>query len=190
MAQLSKMIPFILKWEEGLTDKQCKLPPQNAYAIAAKGGYKVTKGDKGGPTLCGVTLATYAAYRKKIGYKTTTAADLNNMVYDEWYAIYKEMFWDRWQADKIENQNIANILVDWVWLSGSYGIKYPQRYLKVSVDGIVGPKTLAAINAREPKALFAEIKKWRMAYINEKAVGSNARFKQGWINRLNDLKYE
>jgi hypothetical protein len=35
------------------------------------------------------------------------------------------MYWDKWKADKIENQSIANLLVDWVWTSGKWGIIFP-----------------------------------------------------------------
>ena len=39
---------------------------------------------------------------------------------------------------KLKDQNVANILVDWVWASGAYGIKIPQRVLGVDVDGRSG----------------------------------------------------
>lgn len=68
------------------------------------------------------------------------------------------MYWDRWQADRIENQSVANILVDWVWASGVHGIKRPQKILGVTVDGIVGDKTIAALNAMDPMSLFFKIK--------------------------------
>lgn len=68
------------------------------------------------------------------------------MTREQWEYIFKTRFWDRWKADDIDNQAIANLLVDWVWASGVYGIKYPQAVLGVKTDGIVGLKTLAAIN--------------------------------------------
>ena len=75
----------------------------------------------------------------------------------EWLDILKTMFWDRWQADKIKSQKLANILVDWVWGSGVYGIKIPQRILGVKQDGIVGDETLKALNAQDPDKLFQAI---------------------------------
>ena len=68
------------------------------------------------------------------------------------------MYWDRWKADEIKSQSVADILVDWVWASGAHGIKIPQRLLGVTVDGIVGPKTIAAVNSRNPRELFDQIK--------------------------------
>ena len=102
------------------------------------------------------------------------------------------LFWDAWQADRIGDQNVANILVDWAWNSGSYGIKIPQKLLGVTVDGIVGSKTIAAINSRDGKTLFRELKEERIAYIGRicKTRPQNRKFRQGWLNRIESLKYE
>ena len=42
--------------------------------------------------------------------------------------VLKPHYWDRWKADDIKSQSVANILVDWVWASGAHGIKIPQRF--------------------------------------------------------------
>ena len=60
------------------------------------------------------------------------------------------MYWDRWKADEIKSQSIADILVDWIWASEMHGIKIPHDLVGVIPDGIVGPKTpgeLAAVAA-------------------------------------------
>ena len=105
--------------------------------------------------------------------------------------VMKPHFWDRWKADQIKSQSVANILVDWVWGSGVNGIKPVQQLLGVTVDGIVGAKTLAALNAREPKLLFAEIKKARVQYIQRlvKRRPSQKVFENGWLRRLNSINY-
>ena len=64
------------------------------------------------------------------------------------------MYWDRWKADEIKSLSIADIRVDGIWASGVHGIKIPQDLLGVIPDGIVGPKTLAAVNSRNPRELF------------------------------------
>ena len=58
-------------------------------------------------------------------------------------------------------------MVDWVWASGAHGIKIPQRLLGVTVDGIVGPKTIAAVNAKNPRELFDMIKIARFDFIED-----------------------
>lgn len=82
-------------------------------------------------------------------------------------------------------------MVDWVWASGGYGIKLPQKILGVAIDGIVGTKTIEAVNNQDPKELFEAIKAERIAYIDRiiQARPANKKFRNGWINRINDLKY-
>ena len=95
-------------------------------------------------------------------------------------------------ADSIENQSIANLLVDYVWASGIYGIKYPQQVLGVKADGVVGPKTLAAINNYpDQEELFNKLWKRREQHFRAIAgSGYKKKFLKGWLNRLNDFKYE
>lgn len=166
------MSPFILSWE---------------------GGFSNHPADKGGATNKGVTIATWkqCGYDKdgdgKIGIedlKTLTDEDVVNIV-------MKPHYWNRWKADRIRSQSVANILVDWVWGSGAHGITGVQKLLGVKVDGIVGEKTLAALNAQEPKLLFARIKKERVAFI-QRIVSrrpSQKVFEKGWLKRLNCINY-
>lgn len=171
MANVSKLVPFILKWE---------------------GGFVNDPDDLGGATNKGITFATYKRYRKKKGMPEPTIEDLKGITDAEWTEILKTMYWDRWEADFINNQSIANILVDWFWCSGIHGIKRPQKLLNVTVDGIVGEKTIAAVNAADPKDLFEKIKQERFSFIDEicKARPANEKFSKGWLNRINDFTFE
>ena len=165
-----KLVPFILKWEGGFVDDP---------------------DDLGGATNRGVTIGTYATYCKKKGYPAPTVERLKNLSEKDWAEILKTLYWDRWKADNIKSQSVANILVDWVWASGVNGIKIPQQVLGVTVDGIVGAKTLAALNARNPKELFEEIKEARVQFIEDicRKRPANNKFKKGWLNRINSLQY-
>lgn len=165
-----KLVPFILKWE---------------------GGFVNDPDDLGGATNRGVTIGTYATYCKKKGYPAPTVERLKNLSEKDWAEILKTMYWDRWKADLISSQSVANILVDWVWASGINGIKIPQQVLGVTADGIVGAKTLAALNTRNPKELFEEIKEARVQFIEDicSKRPANNKFKKGWLNRINNLQY-
>ena len=167
MADYRKLKPFILRWE---------------------GGYINDQADLGKQTNKGVTLSTY----RSVFGKNKTVSDLKKITDDQWEFIFKKFYWDKWKADDIKDQNVANILVDWLWCSGSYGIKIPQRVLGVSVDGIVGSKTIAAINARDGRELFDTIKQERKDFIDRicQTRPQNRKFKNGWLNRINSLAYE
>lgn len=165
MADYKKLIPTVLKWEGG-------------YAGNIDG--KIC-------TMKGVTLDIY---RKYFG-RQKTCKELKGISNAEWEYIFKEGFWDRWKADEINNQSIANLLVDWCWTSGIYGIKYPQRILGVKDDGIVGDKTIAAVNNYpNKKELFDKLWNRRKKHFEDIAKTHNrAKFLNGWLRRLLAFKW-
>jgi len=172
MADVNKLAPYILKWEGGFVDH---------------------KADKGGATNMGVTIGTWRqnGYDKD-GDGDIDVADLKLLTkQDVINRILKPHYWDRWKADQIVSQPIANILVDWVWGSGKWGIIIPQRLLGVEADGVAGQQTITAVNKQSPADLFARIKTARLTFLNDvvKNNPSQRVFLKGWINRLNDLKF-
>lgn len=191
MAKIDELIPFVLYFECGFDRSYVKLPLAELFEIAKKSGFSNDKADAGGATMCGVTIATYTSYRKKLGISTTTVADLKNISLSDWRSIIKTLFWDRWKADRIESQALANILVDWTWGSGSNGITIPQQILGVKVDGIVGDKTLAALNARNAEQLFNQIHNARINFVENivRKKPSQRRFLKGWKRRINSITY-
>lgn len=190
MAKVESIVPFILKWETGTTG--IGLTNEQLFEKAKLKGFANDPDDLGGATMCGVTLATFTEYCRRKGYPRPTIVRLKAIAYKEWLEILKTMFWDKWKADQINNESIALILVDWVWGSGKYGITIPQKAIGVTADGIVGPKTIAAVNAKDPKQLFDLIRKERLAYIERicRSRPTNLKYKRGWLNRLNDIKFK
>lgn len=167
MADYKKLIPTVLKWE---------------------GGFVSHPSDPGGATNSGVTLSTF----RSVYGKDKTVQDLKNMTMEQWEYIFKKKFWDRWKADDIDNQVIANLLVDWLWASGVYGIKYPQEVLRVKTDGIVGLKTLAAINYYpNKKELFEKLWNRRKKHFEDivRNRPQSKVFLKGWLLRLSDFKW-
>lgn len=171
MASVDGLLPFLRKWE---------------------GGYVCDPDDLGGATNMGVTMKTFKAYCKNKGLPTPTVARLKRLSMDEWRDIVKLIYWNKFKADGIESQSVANICVDWFWMSGAVAIKRIQEIVGTKVDGVVGKLTLAAINNKSPLPLFGQIKEARKAYIDEICVKrpKNEKFRRGWMNRLNDIMYE
>lgn len=184
MAQLEKLIPFLIFWETGIQDPS--LPNETLFRKAKARGIANDPADRGGATMVGVTIATYRDYCKRMRLPTPSASSLSKLSYSEWLDILKTMSWNRWNADMILDQRVAEILVDWVWTSGNYGITIPQKTLGVKADGIVGPETLAAVNSRDPAALFELMKCERIAYIDRICASrpANLRFRSGWLRRI------
>ena len=142
-------------------------------------------------TMKGVSLATYQKYCKQKGLKCPNCFDLKHIPDKHWEEICKEMFWDKWKADEIKNQSIAQLLVDRARITAISAIQSPQELLRLKVDGIVGQKTIAAINDYpDQKELFNKLWNRRKKHFEDIAKSpSKAKFLKGWLNRLNDFKY-
>ena len=169
MAEIKNLAPWILKWEGNFVNDPL---------------------DKGGATNKGVTIAVWKAQGyDKDGDGDIDVADLKLITAEDATMIMKKNYWDRWKADQIKNQAIANTLVDWVWGSGAWGIKIPQRILGVKDDGVVGGKTLEALNKQDVNKFLEKLYLARFNFLDG-IVASNPsqkRFIKGWKNRMNDL---
>lgn len=171
MARVEFLTPKILQWEGKFVDDP---------------------DDKGGATNMGVTLSTW----KQVGYDKDGDGDIDRddiklLSIADVTKVLKKFYWDRWKADYIQNQSVANILVDWVWCSGKWGIVIPQRLLGLPDDGIVGPNTIAAVNNQNPADFHTKVYNARVAFIKNiiKNDPSQKKFEKGWMNRLNDFQY-
>jgi len=187
MANVNKLIFAILHHEASLSENYLHLEPSKQFDIAKLKGWSDDKLDLGGATMCGVTLRSYAAYCSSKGLGTPTKVDLKNISFEHWLDILKTMYWDKCKADLIDNQSIANLIVDWYYNSGNWSAKRVQRLLGLSEDGIVGNKTITAINEAEQIKLFNDIKKSRIEFVSDicKRNSSQKRFFNGWLKRIN-----
>lgn len=163
------------------------------FILSFEGGYVNHPNDPGGATNRGVTIATW----RQVGYDKDGDGDIdvNDLrlitADDAVNRVMKPHYWDRWKADQIKSQSVANLVVDWVWASGAHGITGVQKLLGVKVDGVVGEKTLAALNARDPRELFNQIHRARIAFIEGIIAKrpTSACFRKGWLRRLNYIRF-
>jgi len=159
-----------------------------------EGGYQCDPKDTGNyykGVLMGTNKGvTPAAYFQRFGV-VPTASDMKNLTDTEVYEIMKLMYWDLWKADKINNQSVAEVLVDWVWGSGIYGIKEPQKVLNVVADGKVGQATLSAVNSANQRELFDKLQAARKDFLNRICIKrpANKKFLKGWLNRVNEFQF-
>lgn len=134
-----------------------------AKTIKNEGGDKYTdrKNDRGGPTKYGISLR-FLSTLKKLGttrggellYPNANSETIKNLTKGEAEYIYLNYFWDANRYGEIEDQLIAEKVFDMAVLMGApQSNKCFQRSLFdspctecVTIDGIIGPKTLKSIN--------------------------------------------
>lgn len=164
-------IPKILKWEGGWADN-----PK----------------DPGGATMKGITLNTFIGYRLKNNLPKPSKDDLRKISDKEWAEVFKEEYWDEIRADDIRDQSVANIFMDWFWMSWDDAIEAVQTLVGTKPDGDVGNITIKAINAQPGEQLFNRIKAARESFFSSiiKKHPNLETFRHGWMNRLNDYTYQ
>jgi lysozyme family protein len=146
--------------------------------------------DSGLCTKFGISLIFY---RKNIKYNAIDQ-DIKDLTIGNAVDIYKEYFWDKWPFAQIDNQKLCNRLFD---LSVNCGPK--QAFLliqraandigaKLDVDGILGVKSIAAINSPNIQdSLYKNFIQEATEFYEKIAnIAHNKRFLRGWLNRLND----
>lgn len=190
MANVDNLIPHIIKWEAGITRLHNE-PLPRLFERARQKGWSNHPNDKGGATQTGVTIGTFKAYRREYGKPEPSVDDLRNISYEEWRQILKTQYWDVVQADTFKSQDVAVMLVDWFWTSGRWAITNTQKVLGVAADGVFGAKSINALNnyRRGQHDLWKAIRDARKNYYTRIAKGSQARWLNGWLNRVNDLKW-
>ena len=174
MAEFKPYFPILLKWEG--TE------------------YEDVDGDSGGATKCGVILSEWVrdGYDKD-GDGDIDKFDLMLINEDDAAKIAKTHYWDALKADKINNQSVANIIVDAAYNQGmGYTPKMVQGIVGVESDGVFGNKTVEAINKFDQPTLFDRIKQARKdRYINVvNLYPKNKKFYTGWMNRLNSFTFK
>lgn len=157
--------------------------PAFERALLAEGGYQLhhVQGDTGGLTYAGIARAKHPQWP---GWAWIDRGETppSQMVRD----FYRAGWWEPIQGDQIADQDVAYTLYSF---STNAGLKTAVRLAQVVVgttpDGVMGGKTLDALNAQEPRLFLALYALARIARYRDivKRDRSQQKFLLGWINR-------
>ena len=150
--------------------------------LRREGGYVDHPRDRGGPTNYGITRATLAAWRKA----PVTAEDVQRLTEAEARAIYLRQYVEAPGFDQIVDPRLRALLVDYGVHSGPRrAIMDLQRAAGVTVDGAIGPQTLAAVAVQGADALRRSVLQARGRHLARLLSDPSQRvFAGGWLNRL------
>lgn len=184
MASIEKALPFVFKHE---------------------GRFSNDPVDPGGATNWGISLR----FLKTVGDLDhdgwpdgdinqdgkVTAEDIQLLSINDATRIYSHFFWQPNSYSKITDQTIATKIFD---LAVNMGSKTANKCLQRAVravngkvlndDGIIGPKTLDAVNDCDPAILLSALKS-EAAFVYRQIIAKNSKmnkYKNGWANRAYD----
>jgi len=178
----------------------------NAFLITMQyeGGYANAKADSGGETIFGISRnnnpdwkgwALVDAYKAKNGLNgivaaMTSDADFQKMV----QKLYTVNYWNINRCGDIYDQQLANVIFD---TGVNMGTGRAARFLQqafndfapgktITVDGIIGDKTIAAVNQADPVSIYSNyqtLRKLKYGAIVAKNP-SQHQFYSSWMSRL------
>ncbi len=154
--------------------------------LSHEGGYANDPLDHGGPTNFGITQDTYNRFRThiKAGLK-----DVKGITKDEVRQIYRLFYWMDGKCNKIAEvlPDLAIIHFDTAVNHGVGGAAHIlQKSLGVEDDGIIGPKTLGAIEIT-PSALAIRLYLLQRELYYYRIVvqrPETGKFLTSWLSRL------
>ena len=154
------------------------------YLLMVEGGYSNDKNDKGGKTKYGIIEEE----ARDFGYK----GDMQDLTIDFAKNIYLKKYYLGNKLDKVVNDKVALSICDWAVNSGRNGTKNAQIAINqltnanLDVDGIIGNKTLEALNVADPEKFLEVYHNLQKIYYKGKveADRTQERFLTGWLNRV------
>lgn len=169
-----------------MSDKFNRILP---HTLKVEGGYTV---DHAGPTNYGVTQSAYDSYNKS---KKLPLKDVKDITYGEVSDLYERDFYKGPRINQLP-EKLGGVVFDYAVNSGpKRAVRALQETIGAEADGIIGPKTLAAVNeyiAENGEGNLVNNILMRRSEFLTNLIESNpekyGRFSDGWANRIRELQ--
>lgn len=138
--------------------------------LSHEGGYVNDPRDPGGETKFGISKRSY----ENVNIKALTREDAKR--------IYLRDFWRKGSCDLLPVGLDYLILDAGINHGVSQAIKFLQRAVGVTADGIIGPKTILAVNKAKPEAIIRAFCEHRLNFY--KSLKTFKTYGRGWTRRL------
>lgn len=155
-----------------------------AKLIRHEGGYVSHPADPGGATNLGVTQRVWEEW---VGHSVDEKT-MRGLTPEMVKPLYKRKYWDKVCGDDLP-AGVDYCVFDAAVNSGpGRAIKWLQQALGVTQDGAIGPKTLAAAKAADPKLLVVGYNAVRLAFLQDLPTWNT--FGRGWGRRVAEVKQD
>lgn len=147
-----------------------------------EGGYVNHPADPGGMTNLGVTKRVWEEW---VGHEVDENA-MRGLTPEKVAPLYKVKYWDKIKGDDLPT-GVDYCVFDAAVNSGpGRAAKWLQGCVGVEQDGGIGPKTLAAVAAFDPKELVEDYAKRRLSFLMDLKAWPT--FGKGWGRRVAEVQ--
>jgi len=130
----------------------------------------------------GITLATFTNF---LG-RPATEEELRNISDAQIYAIYNRNFWNRVDGDRLPT-GLDLCVFDMAVNGGvSRAVRMLQEIVGSAADGVLGPRTLAAVAEQDVLSLIRQYSEERRRFY--KSLKTFPVFGRGWLRRVNEVE--
>jgi len=152
--------------------------------LAHEGGFSDHPLDPGGMTNLGVTRRVWEEWT---GHPVTVR-QMTDLTPVKVAPMYRRKYWDKVRGDELP-AGIDLLVFDAAVNSGpGRAAKWLQACVGVDVDGDIGPKTLAAVNAVDATQLINDYGRRRLSFLLDLPTWKT--FGKGWTARISAVKTE
>lgn len=140
--------------------------------IGNEGGYSDNPKDPGGATMWGVT--------ERVARASGYTGSMQDLPRDTAKAIAKKLYWDPLHLDAFDPR-VAFQIFDANY-NGGHPILWAQGASGAKVDGLMGPRTIAAVQAVPPWQFILKWNSLRLRYYTSLPTWNT--FSKGWCRRI------
>jgi lysozyme family protein len=154
------------------------------HVLRYEGGYVNHPSDPGGMTNLGVTKRVWEEW---IG-RPATEQDMRSLTPELVSPLYKKRYWDAVRGDDLPSGVDLCVFDCAVNAGPGRASKFLQQVVGVTVDGQIGPKTIAAVTSKPADTVIEAFCDLREAHF--KSLSTFPTFGKGWMRRLNSVESE
>ena len=150
--------------------------------LKSEGGFVNHPQDPGGMTNLGVTKRVWEEW---VG-RESNEKEMRSLTPAMVEPLYKRKYWDACRCDELP-EGLDYLVFDFAVNAGpGRSIKTLQTAVGATPDGIIGPKTLAAVRAVDPHELIEKFSVAKTQFYE--SLPTFPTFGRGWLNRVADVK--
>ena len=156
--------------------------------IGHEGGYSNDKRDPGNWTGSKVGVGILKGTKFGLAANTYPTLDIKNISLAQAKDIYKKDWWDKLGANGMHSAVVFQLWDFAINAGKKRAIQELQQAVGVALDGVIGPKTMEAVNAHDLNDVILTLTAERLKFYT--SLSTWATWGKGWTNRVaENLKF-